>query len=123
MQYSDRRDEEGNPIPLYLQGDTARARLHEDTLLGAIRVDGEEKYVLRKSLATLKDEKEAAKIVDPVVRAKVLDAIGRLGFKDAMASTIYMNEALKIPIRKVRVFTSVTNPLDLKQQRFESKHP
>ncbi len=123
VQYSDRRDEEGNPIPLYLQGDTARARLHEDTLLGAIRVDGEEKYVLRKSLATLKDEKEAAKIVDPVVRAKVLDAIGRLGFKDAMASTIYMNEALKIPIRKVRVFTSVTNPLDLKQQRFESKHP
>ena len=106
-----------------MQGDTARASLHNDTYYGAIEVDGTVKYVVRKSLDKLK-EKDVANIVDAAVRQKVEDAIlhhGNLG--KALEATIWMNEDKQIPIKKVRMFAgSVTRPIDIRQQRDKSRH-
>lgn len=105
------------------QGDTARASLHNDTYYGAIEVDGEVKYVVRKNLDGL-DEKDVKNIVDAEVRSKVENAILLYGsLKKALEETIWMNEDKHIPIKKVRVFTgSVTRPINIRQQRDQSKH-
>lgn len=106
----------------FLQGDTARGSLHQETYYGAILREGEEKYVVRKELKQLK-EGDVDKIVDEVVRGKVQQAVKELGFKEAMASVIWMNEEKKIPIKKVRCFTpSVTNPLHIRTHRDQSIH-
>ncbi len=112
-----------NGKTLYAQGDTARASLHNDTYYGAISVDGEVKYVVRRSLDGL-DEKDVKNIVDETVRQKVEDAIAEnKSLKNALAKGIWMNEEKKIPIKKVRVFTgSVTRPLNIRQQRDQSRH-
>lgn len=119
-----------NGKPIYVQGDTARAVLHQDTFYGAIERDGEIKYVVRKSLDKLVDKKgkineNAIKnIVDNIVQQKVVAAIKKYG-KDALLDSekypIWMNEEKRIPIRKVRIFTpTVTNPIHLKPQRDQS---
>lgn len=105
------------------QGDTARSSLHNDTYYGAIEVDGEVKYVVRRSLDGL-DEKDVKNIVDAEVRSKVENAILLHGsLKKALEETIWMNEEKQVPIKKVRVFTgSVTRPIHIRQQRDQSKH-
>lgn len=115
------RDSKG--MKILTQGDTARASLHNDTYYGAIEVDGEVKYVVRKSLDGL-DEKDVKNIVDGEVRSKVENAILLHGsLKKALEETIWMNEDKQIPIKKVRVFTgSVTRPINIRQQRDQSKH-
>lgn len=104
----------------YAQGDTARGALHQQTFYGAIERNDEIKYVVRKSLDQLQPS-DVEKIVDEAVRQRVREAVDTLGFKDAMDTerhTIWMNEAKRIPIRKVRIFTpSVTQPIHLKKQR------
>ena len=92
-----------------------------DTFYGAISVNDEVKYVVRKSLDSLK-ESDVEKIVDDVVRNKVKEAVAKSGsLKKAVSEGIWMNVKLGIPINKVRVFaTSVTNPISLKKQRFVS---
>ena len=104
--------------PLYETGATVRGALHKDTYYGAINSgDGEIKYVLRKSLDSI-SEKEVDKIVDPVVRAKVADAVSRRGFKNLCSEPVWMNEEKGIAIKKVRVYVpSVTNPIKLKEHR------
>lgn len=106
-----------------IQGDTARASLHNDTYYGAIGVEGDVKYVVRKSLDTMEDN-DIKNIVDDEVRRKVQEAIAQHGsLKNALENTIWMNEAKRIPIRKVRVFTgSVTRPLHIRHQRDKSRH-
>lgn len=107
--------------PLLMQGDTARGSLHQDTYYGAIMKQDEIKYVVRKTLATLK-ETDVDKIVDDCVREKVKEAVSKLGFKAAMASTIWMNQEKKIPIKKVRCFTPMVKfPLHIRKHRDESK--
>lgn len=108
---------------LLTQGDTARASLHNDTYYGAIEVDGEVKYVVRKSLDSL-DEKDVKNIVDGEVRSKVENAILLHGsLKKALDATIWMNEDKQIRIKKVRIFTgSVTRPINIRQQRDQSRH-
>ena len=115
------RDSKGGKV--LTQGDTARSSLHNDTYYGAIEVDGEVKYVVRRNLDGL-DEKDVKNIVDPEVRSKVENAILLHGsLKKAMEETIWMNEDKKIPIKKVRVFTgSVTRPIHIRQQRDQSRH-
>ena len=115
------RDSKGRKV--LTQGDTARASLHNDTYYGAIEVDGELKYVVRKSLDGM-DEKDVKNIVDAEVRFKVENAILLHGsLKKAWEETIWMNEEKHIPIKKVRVFTgSVTRPINIRQQRDMSKH-
>ena len=105
------------------QGDTARSSLHNDTYYGAIEVDGIVRYVVRRNLDGL-DEKDVKNIVDGEVRSKVENAILLHGsLKKALEETIWMNEDKQIPIKKVRVFTgSVTRPINIRQQRDQSKH-
>lgn len=108
---------EVNGKKVVAKGDCARGSLHQDTYYGAIEKDGEIKYVVRKSLSTLK-ESDVENIVDDVVKEKVKQAIAEKGFKDAMAGDIYMNEAKGILIKKVRCYTpSVTQPLDIRRHR------
>ena len=102
--------------------DSARVQLHLDTYYGAIEQDGNVKYVVRKALDANFKESDIKNIVDDTVREKVLDAVKRLGFKEAMASTIWMNEDKHIPIRKVRCLVpSVTRPLSIRQHRDRSE--
>ncbi|MBR5035894.1 MAG: CRISPR-associated protein Csn1 [Prevotella sp.] len=115
------RDSRGGKI--LTQGDTARASLHNDTYYGAIEVDGDIKYVVRRNLDGL-DEKDVKNIVDGEVRSKVENAILLYGsLKKALEKTIWMNEDKQIPIKKVRVFTgSVTRPINIRQHRDQSRH-
>ena len=110
---------DGNPI--YVQGDTARGSLHQQTFYGAIKRDDEIKYVVRKSLDSLQ-QSDIDKIVDEAVRECVKVAIAREGFKEAMSKPICFNEAKGVYIKKVRIFTpSVTQPIVLKQHRDQSR--
>ncbi len=98
-------------------GDAARGSLHNDTYYGAIESDGVVKYVKRINLASMK-ENDVKNIVDDTVRGIIEAAINEKGFKEAMSSTIWMNEEKQIPIKKVRCYTpSVTKPLNIRQQR------
>ena len=109
---------------IYVQGDTARGSLHQDTFYGAISRDDKIQYVVRKPLDPQKfNMKDVENIVDEAVKARVKEAIEQYGFKEAMGTKhpIYMNRDKEIPIRKVRIFTpSVTNPIHLKPQRDRS---
>lgn len=99
------------------KGDAARGSLHNDTYYGAIESDGVVKYVKRINLASMK-ENDVKNIVDDTVRGIIEAAINENGFKEAMSSTIWMNEEKQIPIKKVRCYTpSVTKPLNIRQQR------
>ncbi len=99
------------------KGDAARAMLHEDTYYGRIEKDGEIKTVRRIALSTLK-ETDVKNIVDDTVRGIIERAIQEKGFKEAMSSTIWMNEEKRIPIKKVRYFVnSVANPKPIRQHR------
>ena len=107
---------------IYVQGDTARCSLHEQTFYGAIKKNDEIKYVVRKSLDSL-EEKDIKNIVDDVVREKVDTAAREKGgLKKAVAEPIWMNEELQIPIKKVRIYTDVKNPIRLKEHRDKSVH-
>lgn len=112
-------DKQGKVI--YMQGDTARGSLHQQTFYGAIRCDGRIRYVVRKSLDQLQPA-DVDKIVDQTVKQRVKEAIEAYGFKQAVnpdgEPRIWMNRQKGIPIRKVRIFTpSVTSPIHLKKQR------
>lgn len=108
--------------PLYATGATARGSLHLDTQYGAIQKDGQIKYVLRMSIDDARLKPEC--IVDDAVRQKVQDAVSRYGSiaKALEVGPIWMNEEKHIAIKKVRVFTSVTDPIHIRQQRDLSKH-
>ena len=115
------RDSKGGKI--LTQGDTARASLHNDTYYGAIDVNGDIMYVVRKKLDGL-EEKDINNIVDKEVRTKVEDAIQHYGsLKKALEETIWMNEEKRIPIKRVRLFAgSITRPINIREQRDQSKH-
>lgn len=102
---------------------SARAKLHEETFYGAIKRDGEIKYVVRKDLSKL-EEKQLKNIVDDTVRQKVLEFVMANGFKSLKdpEKKVYMNEDKGIVIKKVRCFTNIKNPLHFnKKQRDLSK--
>ena len=101
------------------KGDAARGLLHSDTYYGAIENDGVVRYVKRINLASMKKVADVKNIVDDAVRGIVEAAIREKGFKEAMAGTIWMNEEKQIPIKKVRCYTSIKNPIsfDKKKQR------
>ncbi len=99
------------------KGDAARGALHQDTYYGRIEKGDEIKTVRRIALSALK-ETDVKNIVDDTVRGIIERAIQEKGFKEAMSSTIWMNEEKHIPIRKVRCFApSVTKPLNIRQHR------
>lgn len=107
--------------PIYVQGDTARVSLHQQTFYGAIKRDDEIKYVVRKAISTLQPA-DVEKIVDDAVRECVKAAIAREGFKEAMSKPICFNETKGVYIKKVRIFTpSVTSPIHLKKHQMLSR--
>ncbi|MBQ5693201.1 MAG: CRISPR-associated protein Csn1, partial [Alistipes sp.] len=111
---------EGKPI--YVQGDTARASLHQQTFYGAIKRDDEIRYVVRKSLDALQNMSDVEKIVDDAIRKCVKAAIAREGFKEAISKPICFNEAKGVYIKKVRIFTpSITSPIHLKKHQMLSR--
>ena len=113
------RKRDGNRL---IQGDTARASLHNDTYYGAIDVDGDIKYVVRKTLDMM-DEKDIKNIVDEEVKRKVEEAVAQHGsLKSALEHTIWMNVDKQIPIKKVRVFTGVKTPIEIRRHRDKSRH-
>ena len=98
-------------------GDSARGRLHQETYYGAINYDGNIKYVVRKPLDSL-TEKDLDKIVDETVKGIVKGAVEAKGsLKEALADGIYMNKEKGILIRRVRIFSDVSEPINLKQLR------
>lgn len=107
-------------LPIYVQGDSCRCSLHEATFYGAIMKDEEIRYVIRKSLDSLKPE-DIDKIVDDAVREKIRETVSQKGFKEAISGTIWMNEAKGIPIKKVRIFIK-DRPIRLKLHRDKSRH-
>lgn len=110
---------EGKPI--YVQGDTARGALHQQTFYGAIKRDDEIKYVVRKALDALQPA-DVDKIVDDAVRECVKAAIARDGFKEAVSKPICFNEAKGVYIKRVRIYTpSVTSPIHLKKHQMLSR--
>ena len=118
---------EGKPI--YVQGDTARASLHKDTFYGVIEKDNERLFVVRKELCKESfKESDIENIVDPIVKEKVRMAVKQFGFKkiqDVSNYPIWMNEAKRVQIKKVRVYIPKTLspiPIGNKQQRDLSKH-
>lgn len=107
---------------VFLQGDTARGSLHEDTYYGIIQREGELLCVVRKSLDMMEPQ-DVANIVDNEVRCKVEEAIAMYGsFKNALEKTIWMNEEKGIPIKKVRVITRLKNPIIIRHHRDKSRH-
>lgn len=102
-------------------GDAARCSLHKDTYYGAIERNGEVIYVVRRPLSSFDKESDINNIVDDAVREKVKEAVTRLGFKQAMASDIYMNKEKGILIKKVRCYAnSVKNPINIRKHRDKS---
>ena len=98
-------------------GDSARGRLHQETYYGAINYDGNIKYVVRKPLDSL-TEKDLDKIVDETVKGIVKGAVEAKGsLKEALTDGIYMNKEKGILIKRVRMFTRVSDPIKLKQLR------
>jgi CRISPR-associated endonuclease Csn1 len=104
---------------VWVDGDSARASLHNDTYYGAIERDGKVKYVVRKALDDNFKDKDVDNIVDGTVRDIVKQAVQHYGsLKEAIAQGIWMNKEKGIAIRKVRCFTpSVTRPLNIRHQR------
>ena len=102
----------------YMQGDTARGSLHQDTYYGAITRDGEIRYVVRKPLEQL-DEKNVRNIVDQAVREKVEAAIKQYGnLKKAVEAGIWMNREKGVAIHKARVYApQIQRPLHIRLQR------
>lgn len=114
------------------------------------RNSGQKKYVIRKSVAEdagldRLSEKDIESIVDPSVKCIIENAIvaslgvsrqeyesvkdkpegkkmREKGLKLAMSSTIWMNEAKGIKIRKVRCYAHLTEPLEIKAHRDTSSH-
>lgn len=98
-------------------GDSARGRLHQETYYGAINYDGNIKYVVRKPLDSL-TEKDLDKIVDETVKGIIKGAVEAKGsLKEALADGIYMNKEKGILIKRVRIFSDVSEPINLKQLR------
>lgn len=98
-------------------GDSARGRLHQETYYGAINYDGNIKYVVRKPLDSL-TEKDLDKIVDETVKGIVKGAVEAKGdLQKALADGIYLNKEKGILIKRVRIFSDISDPINLKQLR------
>lgn len=99
-------------------GDAARGSLHQDTVYGAIEVNGETLYVVRKPVSAITKASDVENIVDPVVRQKVKEAIEAKGLKQAIAEPIWMNEEKGVQIKKVRMIAQqIKRPIAIRKHR------
>ncbi len=114
-------------------GKTVRAQLHNETFYGKIKSPetGEICCVVRKAIDSI-EEKDVVKIVDPVVRKNMLEQIAEykkentgVKWKEMVSSGFWMKKPtvdnkIGVPIKKVRVYSKVSNPNSLKPQIFSS---
>jgi CRISPR-associated endonuclease Csn1 len=112
---------------IYLKGDCARGVLHQDKFYGAIMKDDRLRYVIRKPLSDIAQEKDIKEIykiisiiVDDEVRQCVENAV-KIGGKAALSQPICFNEEKDVYIKKVRVYAHITNPIQLKRHRDNSR--
>jgi CRISPR-associated endonuclease Csn1 len=140
------RDNNGDKIPKIAKGDTIRGQLHNESMLGAVKLpilDSNQQperdesgcfkypekekitYVIRKQLLfgdlgfTKKEQLNA--IVDPVVRTKVMDHVEKYGLnKETFKHPIWMNEEKGIRINKVRIKLDVSEPIRIRKHVFSS---
>jgi CRISPR-associated endonuclease Csn1 len=124
---------------IYEQGDTIRGSLHQDTFYGAIAQNKDGKilydekgkiipsYVIRKELGNL-NKHNVKNIVDPKIREIVKNAIleKKIKFNNNGATVdgiIWQNEKKHIPLKKVRIYAHVKNPIkNFKKHRDVSKY-
>lgn len=107
------------------RGDTVRGQLHKETFYGCIMnpETGEKAFVVRKPLVGKVSEIRGivSKIVDPAIRSIVEDAISAM---EESAITAVNPGDIKmpsgVPINKVRVFSKVTSPNELKMHPIPS---
>lgn len=100
------------------QGDSVRSSLHKDTYYGAIKRDGEIKYVVRRALSSFEKASEIESIVDEAVKDIVKKAVEGKNIKEALATPIYINKEKGILIKKVRCYVnSIKNPVDIRSHR------
>ena len=136
-------DDKGNKIPMIAQGDSVRGELHQQTYYGKIRVvnrdssgkplrdasgnweynvEGEYKYVLRKPV---EDVTSLDSIVDPYLAKMIEKQLNGRSLKKTMSEGVYMldkNGNKLNRIRRIRCWSSVTEPLEIKNHTYESKH-
>lgn len=105
--------------------DKAGAKLHKDTFYGAIQQPDDQtrtRYVVRKSIQEI-DNDDIKNIVDPTIREiiqkKDLDILKSEGvfIPDSTSPTG------KRPVFKIRLFTKITQPIQLKKHTFLSEKP
>ncbi len=146
------KNENGNLVTKWIQGDCIRGQLHGDTFYGAITqaekdengsfrrnedgsiIIGEQIfYVKRKELKFAKSAQESGfqklediqnQIVDKKVGEMIAKQCEGKSFKDACEEGFYMldrkgNNINRI--RHIRCYTSIKNPLSIKEQTYKSK--
>lgn len=104
-------------------------QLHQETYYGQIRIAGEERWVIRKSLARLTEAEIASgAIVDKAVRKAVEAKLAETGLKADKCfqngqNTPYLvaKSGRRIPIHKVRVLQSV-NPVTVAPGTEKARH-
>lgn len=127
-----KKNNKGEKIARFHQGDTIRGSLHQDSIYGAIKnpLNQEEiRYVIRKELESIKAS-DVENIVDEIVKQKVKEAITAKVLllstnpqqKNKLDGKVWMNEGKGIQINKVRLYAnSVKNPLHIKEHAMLSK--
>lgn len=108
------------------QGDCARGSLHNDTYYGAIKRNGDVRYVVRKSLDKIEERDVKSliqNIVDDAIREKIEAAIAEHGsLKKALEHGIWMNEEKQVLIKRVRVYVDIgKGHMEIRQHRDKSK--
>lgn len=98
----------GNKIPKakYIQqGDSIRGKLFVDNFYGKIKVDDNEKVVIRRNGGYIPfEEKHIPDIIDPKIREAVKQLVKEKGFKKAINDGLYIvgPTGVKTPIRHIR---------------------
>ncbi len=130
----------------WVQGDSIRASLHQDSYYGAIRKPDNSYGMVIRKLITLLNEKDLESIVDPVIRKTIAEHCQEQkkagnSFTKAIEMDIYMKDSngkpithdrnghIISPIRHVRCFAkagrgylSRNTALKIKKQTYPSKH-
>ncbi|MBI5214594.1 MAG: type II CRISPR RNA-guided endonuclease Cas9 [Ignavibacteriae bacterium] len=108
---------------------TIRGPMHEETLYGSIKLDGEQTFVTRWTLDKFSKPNQLEKIVDPKVRSVLQERVSKFGgdVKKAFAIdaknsdtwiTMYSENGARVPIKKVRVKNPTENLIEVRKDVF-----
>ncbi|MDP2208928.1 MAG: type II CRISPR RNA-guided endonuclease Cas9 [Bacteroidota bacterium] len=105
---------------------TIRGSLHEETLYGSIKMDGEDTFVTRWPLEKFTKIDQFEKVVDKKVREVLLERVKKYNgdVKKALAENsddplyMYSIKGVKIPIKRVRVKNPTENLVEVRPDVF-----